>query len=893
MKGERVPFPHQRSFFIEAFEARDVPASLMIQAEAAAFSTTGGVIGTVHVLDTNGFVGQYIQTTSTSDLTFSIRANGTALGGIDPRMSLVCDGMTVATWFVPANTFTTFNVTIAAPPPGIHEIRVGFINDGQDATGDRNLYVDWFSVSTTGAAPSLASQASWAAAEIARENAILAQTNALIDQHRKDNASLTILDRNGAPLVGAQVTAELVRHEFLFGANLFEWGRQSTTAEADVFNESFERLFNFGTISTYWSALEPTQGVKNYELTDMIVDWATERNITLKGHPIFWNYPGAFPSWAPPTGLTTEQMRAHLVDVMGRYAGRVDYWDVVNEPSNRANSDLEPYAWARGVDPHAKLIVNDYGEFVDAAPRLMDMLNDMTSMGAPWDAIGLQGHTPVTQRFSMNQIWQVLNAYGQYAGKELLISELSPTSGGMAMTGGVWTGTWTEQAQADYADKLYRTMFANPNVSAISWWDLTDRGAAYAGGGLLRADLTPKPAYDVLDHLINDEWHTHATGATAADGIFAFRGFRGDYSLTITVAGQTYHLDESVIKGGANNAWTIQLDVAAGVSGNLLAPSEVVRGMPNTFTLFTAGAGAQSFLIDWNGDSVIDETLVGASGMTFTKTFPTNGAFHTVVHTVGSNGQRSLVDAQTITVNSWLLLPNAWNPSLLDLVYGGTAGDDTVGFYWTDNHVLILEAKLDGRLTFNPINVMGVTGGIDAYGQEGDDTLSAQAAIGLPVTLRGGKGIDVLVGSNKADLLMGEEGSDLLVGFGGDDTLLGGDGNDMLMGGNGADSLNGGAGSDLFLAAVTTHETNPQAVVAIFGEWISSRSYADRVNNIRGVGTGPRDNGDNFFTPQETTYRDADRDVLFGGADTDWFLYDPVRDSLTDLSMGEVVTNVY
>lgn len=58
------------------------------------------------------------------------------------------------------------------------------------------------------------------------------------------------------------------------------------------------------------------------------------------------------------------------------------------------------------------------------------------------------------------------------------------------------------------------------------------------------------------------------------------------------------------------------------------------------------------------------------------------------------------------------------------------------------------------------------------------------------VTLAGGKGNDVLYGSDNGDIIDGGAGND---------TIYGGDGDDIIIGGPGADTLYGGAGDDTFI----------------------------------------------------------------------------------------------
>ena len=82
-------------------------------------------------------------------------------------------------------------------------------------------------------------------------------------------------------------------------------------------------------------------------------------------------------------------------------------------------------------------------------------------------------------------------------------------------------------------------LFSHPAVEAITWWDFSDRGAwQRAPAGLLRKDLSPKPVYQRLMALIKDKWWTRTTTKTDADGMARFRGFLGQYHVTVAVDGK-------------------------------------------------------------------------------------------------------------------------------------------------------------------------------------------------------------------------------------------------------------------------------------------------------------------------------------------------------------------
>lgn len=81
---------------------------------------------------------------------------------------------------------------------------------------------------------------------------------------------------------------------------------------------------------------------------------------------------------------------------------------------------------------------------------------------------------------------------------------------------------------------------------------------------------------------------------------------------------------------------------------------------------------------------------------------------------------------------------------------------------------------------------------------------------------------------------------------------------------------------------------------------VTSRSYEDRVANIFGTGSGPRDNGDFFLTPGANTFNDRNAsdppattlvDEVLGGDDSDWMLLDEVHDT-DDRGLDELVADL-
>lgn len=490
-------------------------------------------------LFSDGELGDFVRIPSSGRYEIVARARGTPARGGWPLMAVVIDGQPTTPVTVATNQFIDFVFPLVLSA-GVHRVTAAFLNDEYNPPlEDRNLYISRLELRSAGADgdPTLARFDDWVPAARERETETLAGTEAAIQRHRQGPATLRVLDSRGTPVAGAQVSVELVRHEFLFGGNFFQFDRFPTAAENEVYRTRFAELFNYATLGFYWRWYEPKRGEPNYAYTDQVVAWCREHGIRLKGHPLLWNQEAGVPAWLEKQPEPTLQ-RQRVTEIIQRYHGRIEFWEVVNEPSHLPGLDIDaPHRWARAADPTAQLIVNDFGVISSGAPQFFALLKRSVAEQIPFDGIGIQAHEPRNQRFSMDVVRQRLDEYATL-GKPLHITEFTPTSGGESITGSFVTGRWDEAGQSDYAVKFYRTCFAHPAVAAITWWDFSDHGAWLAGGGLLRADLTPKPAFEALRRLIHREWHTKLTGETNGTGRFSFRGFYGRYRVAVACGGK-------------------------------------------------------------------------------------------------------------------------------------------------------------------------------------------------------------------------------------------------------------------------------------------------------------------------------------------------------------------
>ncbi|MBN2292102.1 MAG: hypothetical protein JXM70_06735 [Pirellulales bacterium] len=227
----------------------------------------------------------------------------------------------------------------------------------------------------------------------------------------------------------------------------------------------------------------------------------------------------------------------------------------------------------------------------------------------------------------------------------------------------------------------------------------------------------------------------------------------------------------------------------------------------------------------------------------------------------------------------------------------GTITDDNVvvGKLWCGQIVVIADF-LPGCLHLARFDAAGIER-IDVVLGDGDDHAVVAANVYLPTKLDGGFGDDFLKGGSGDDILVGGNGLDLLVG---------GPGRDLLIGGRDCDRIVGNRDDDILISGYSVFDANDAALMAIMAEWTSGRDYGTRIDNLRGVGSGDRENGDFFligqnsdaFDPAATILDDDARDVLTGGSGLDWFLAnynhddEGRRDRITDLSSSEFANDI-
>ena len=399
----------------------------------------------------------------------------------------------------------------------------------------------------------LASPAASTEAEAAeaRKELSAGQIKARIRKYRTAEVVLTVTDADGKPLADTAVTVRQVRHKFLFGANAFRVAQRDDSKQQAEYQRRFVELLNYATLPFYWGGYERTEGRMRETQLRAAAEWCKAGGIRVKGHPLCWH--NVVPQWLgakKPEQVLPLQL-ARIEREVKAFAGLIDTWDVVNEavamPAAKRNPIAavcarigrvelvkQTFAIARKSNPGAMLILNDYV----TSREYEKLIEDCLDAGVEIDAIGIQSHMHKGY-FGAKAAWDTCRRFAKF-GKPLHFTELTILSGKLKTDNDWFTRRtdWDttlegEQRQAEQAAELYTVLFSHPAVEAITWWDFTDLNAWQgAPAGLLRRDMSPKPAYEALRRLIKGKWWTGELKLkTDAAGSVKFRGFLGDYEV--------------------------------------------------------------------------------------------------------------------------------------------------------------------------------------------------------------------------------------------------------------------------------------------------------------------------------------------------------------------------
>jgi endo-1,4-beta-xylanase len=280
--------------------------------------------------------------------------------------------------------------------------------------------------------------------------------------------------------------------------------------------------------------LRPNGPVADFSNADRLVAFAAEVQIAVRGTALIWN--DWTPDWlsAYSSRQIAEMLDLHVEETIARYAGRMQSWDVVNEPFfpphdrdggyrggpwfDALGKDYVARAFRRAAaaDPKAHLVLNeafceqndDLGQSV--RPLLLELIDELKGKGIKLDAIGFQAHLKPYLPFNDGMFTEYLAKIAE-RDVDIYITELDVDDSHLPDDAGA-----RDWAVAMRCHDFLTTVLAVPRVKTVICWHLSDRYSWYAsadwyakevassGGNpqrgprthLLDADLQPKAAWN-------------------------------------------------------------------------------------------------------------------------------------------------------------------------------------------------------------------------------------------------------------------------------------------------------------------------------------------------------------------------------------------------------------
>ena len=192
-----------------------------------------------------------------------------------------------------------------------------------------------------------------------------------------------------------------------------------------------------------WERVHPQPGTYAFDLPDQYVAFGEKHHMFIVGHCLVWH--SQVPAWVfhddkgnlVDRETLLKRMHDHIQTVVGRYKGRIQSWDVVNEALNEDGSlrqspwmkiigedyIAKAFQFAHEADPQAQLTYNDYSLENEAKRNgALALIKKLKAEGIPITSVGIQGHDSL-QWPSVEAEDETIAAFAKL-GVKVVISEL-------------------------------------------------------------------------------------------------------------------------------------------------------------------------------------------------------------------------------------------------------------------------------------------------------------------------------------------------------------------------------------------------------------------------------------------------------------------------------------
>ena len=244
-----------------------------------------------------------------------------------------------------------------------------------------------------------------------------------------------------------------------------------------------------------WNFLRPTPDTFNFAPADWLFNFAKTHGMLFRGHTLVWH--DGMPEWfasVVDSKNAKQMLQKHIATVVGRYAGQIHAWDVVNEainPADGRSDGLRQWPWlqfigldyieiafraAHEADPQALLVYNDHRLEYDTSEEearrtaVLKLLERLKSRGTPIHALGMQAHLRGDEtRFNAKKLRDFMGNVASL-GLKIMITEMDVTDQKLPKD----IDTRDRIVAGIYEDYL-AVVLDEPAVTTVLTWGLSDR----------------------------------------------------------------------------------------------------------------------------------------------------------------------------------------------------------------------------------------------------------------------------------------------------------------------------------------------------------------------------------------------------------------------------------
>ena len=399
-----------------------------------------------------------------------------------------------------------------------------------------------------------------------------------IEKYRKGDVKVTVTDENGDPIEGAEVEVKQTENEFMFGVEVCkdEIFDLDLTTPVDKLRDDAMASFN-----TAVCGLEMKMGKVLQDDGANAVKMAEDffsRNMRLRGHSVYWDsHMNDFLSeTASYHDLTYQELYRRVMDYVETkvytFRGKVEQWDVLNEihsdnyirttfDTTRLYTDI--INRVDMIDPDTEFYVNetntqgkDKGGF-DRVGTLVSLVQRMQDEGAQIDGIGLQTHESIY--FYPQGLYKQLDECAQVV-DEVAVTEYD------------FGNFFTENSPKYMADNLIAA-FSHPKCEAFMVWGYNANAQSGKLDFFYNASWKEMPFKKIWDKMVLEDFRTNTTLTSDANGCADFRGFYGDYEITVKYDGMEKTFDFGLVKDGKNE---INIVIDGGISADVTSGKYII-----------------------------------------------------------------------------------------------------------------------------------------------------------------------------------------------------------------------------------------------------------------------------------------------------------------------------